>query len=55
MPRAAQQERKNLRAKDVDYRGNLRQQVIEIQQQYQQGWDQMRRSGEKGVQVDKAR
>jgi tetratricopeptide (TPR) repeat protein len=39
----------------VDYQGNLRQQNDMLQRAYNADWDRMRRSGQKGVQVDQAK
>ena len=41
--------------RQVDYQGNLRLQNDQLQRSYNTGWDNLRRSGGKGVQVDKAR
>ena len=43
------------RSKSVDYQNNLRKKVGEMQRAYGEGWDQLRRSGQEGVQVDKAK
>ena len=41
--------------KQVDYLDNLRRQNETMQQQYNSSWDAMRRSGQKGVQIEQAR
>ncbi len=40
---------------DVDYKGNLRQQQLELQRSNRANFDAYRRAGEKGVEVQKAR
>ena len=42
-------------ATEIDYQGNLRIQNDQMQRAYNADWDRLRRSGRKGVQVDKAR
>jgi tetratricopeptide (TPR) repeat protein len=54
-PARGQQLGEQLEGVDFDYRDNLNSQNSIMQRSFNESWDRIRRSGRKGVQVDKAR